>query len=384
MKSAIYTAHDTFDKSSLKVVVKGLYEDIHNGFGSYDYLLFALPPTVNIEKASQYITQYFHTEAFLVFHAIEHFNNEKIVKNSLSACCLQFQKNASLKPFCIPDITEKGSVEKVSHYLNNNRDKFHIVLAGLCDGEVGSFVEEISQKLNYTPIDNIVGGVSSGINKEGKLQAFQYIGKKLIEHGFILLSFSNIEACIDVALGFKAYGITYEITKAKGNKLYSVDDGKSFSYIAKKMLNALEGEFDIRNLWYSPLSILNAQNGYVETVRTVANIQNNYVEFFAPLKEGDFFKLSFATPKDLLKTDKEVATFLHKKMSEPELAFNFSCIARQYVLEDQHDKESAIYVEKFNTNLFGFFTFGEIGPDKMQKKLKFYNETSLVAVMREK
>jgi hypothetical protein len=72
-----------------------------------------------------------------------------------------------------------------------------------------------------------------------------------------------------------------------------------------------------------------------------------------------------------------------KTLQNPEIAFNFSCIARQYVLEDKQKEESQIYMDLFRTNLFGFFTFGEIGSDKLNKKLRFFNETSLVVIMKE-
>jgi hypothetical protein len=68
----------------------------------------------------------------------------------------------------------------------------------------------------------------------------------------------------------------------------------------------------------------------------------------------------------------------------PEFAINFSCIARQYVLEDKQNQESEIYTSVLNCPLFGFFTFGEIGPDKYYKKLNLYNETSLLLAVKER
>ena len=384
MKSMIYTSEYIFDENSAEISLSGLYHRMYEEFGTYDYLIFALHPDLDIEQIAKSIYKIFKTENFIVFHAIEHFNYEQIVENSLSVCCLRFEKKASVKHFYLKEISKQSEIDKAVDYFNTNTDKFHIVFAGLSDGNIGSVIEEISSRLTYEPINNIVGGVSSGIKKENRVQAFQYVDHQLIENGFVVLTFENIEAFIDIALGFHAYGITYKIAKAEGNKLYTVDDGKSFPYIAKKMLNAQDTNLDIQNLWYCPLNILDDENGYTLTLRTVADIKKHYVEFFAPLKKGDYFKLSFATSDDLILADKKVADELIKKMPHPEISFNFSCIARQYVLEDKQEKELEAYTEKFQTNLFGFFTFGEIGPDKMYKKLKFYNETSLAVVMREK
>jgi len=74
---------------------------------------------------------------------------------------------------------------------------------------------------------------------------------------------------------------------------------------------------------------------------------------------------------------------LRKRIDNPELAFDFSCMARQYAMEEMQTEEPKIYTKSLNTNLFGFFTYGEIGPDKKFKKLKLYNETSLLVAMRE-
>ena len=66
------------------------------------------------------------------------------------------------------------------------------------------------------------------------------------------------------------------------------------------------------------------------------------------------------------------------------ISFNsFSCIAREYILANKQKEEVKIYYKIFKAPLFGFFTYGEIGPDKMHKKLKLYNETSLILAIKE-
>ena len=378
MISTIYTI-DTVTNSSLH----SLEKSISAAFGRCDFLLFTIASGMDIETTAKKIKDIFKTDKFAIYHAIEHFNNTKIVENSLSVCCFQFQKSAELHTFYVEDINNDTNIQKTIEYFNSNNDKFHIIIAGLCDGAIANAIDKISENLDYSPIDNIVGGVSSGIKIENEFHTFQYIDNHVIKNGFIILSFEGVDAEIDISLGFQPYGITYEITKADTNKLYTVDDGKSFAYIAKKMLCNTGETIDIRNLWYCPLSILSSEDGYTSTLRTIENVTESHVEFFAPVKKGEHFKLSFATPQDLIQSDKNTAKRLIKKLQEPELSFNFSCIARQYVLEDMQHKEIETYVQEFKTNLFGFFTFGEIGPDTLYKKLKFYNETSLVVAMRE-
>ncbi|HFU75959.1 MAG TPA: hypothetical protein ENK66_06905 [Arcobacter sp.] len=358
--------------------------DVH--IPNYNYLLFSIHPRYQFHKIHDSIYYTFNTKNYAAFHAIDTFENDKI-QEGVTVCCFDFQKNGKINTFYIDDIFVQydglSSVAKTANYLNENTDNFHIVLAGLCNDTIGTFIEDVSNSLEYAPIDNIVGGVSSGVSNENGLDTFQFIDKKVIKNGLFILSFENFDATIDVSLGFKPYGITYEVKKAHGAKLYTVDDGKNFPYMMEKLFDGL-AEKDVHYLWYTPLGFIDSKDSYMTTLRTVKDITDEYVEFFAPINKGDHFKLTFATPQELIKKDKEIASHLAFKLDSIDIAFNFSCIARQYVLEDKQKDELTAYNEAFNSPLFGFFTFGEIGPDKMYQKLKFYNETSLAVVMQEK
>jgi hypothetical protein len=148
-----------------------------------------------------------------------------------------------------------------------------------------------SKHLNYFPINNIAGGVASGIEirpNEWILNLF--FEDKILNEGLIILSFENIKAEIGVSLGFKPYGITYKITRSNGNKIYEVDNGKNFAYMIKKLFENIENP-DVCYLWYTPIYILNSENSYISSTRTIKNITDKYVEFFANVKEEEFFKL---------------------------------------------------------------------------------------------
>jgi len=379
MKSKIYSASE----STLSLCVERIYENFSKDFLNADFLFFAIHPDFEIEFINETIQKTFHTANFLAFHAVDSFQNGVIVGKGIALCSIKFEKKGKIKSFYIEDIEAKESLEKSAEYLNENHDKFHIFIGGLCGGKISHFIEELSDKLTYKTLDNIVGGVSSGDLTFDELLTCQFIDGKIIKNGFAIVSFENVEYSTGVSFGFQPYGITYEVTKAEGTKLYTIDDGKSASYMATKMLENV-GVSDVCYLWYIPFAMLNKERGYVKSLRTISNITDEYVELFAPVEKGDFFKLSFATDEDLLQEDARIARKTIQKLPNPEIAFNFSCIARQYVLEENQDKELKNYIDIFGTHLFGFFTFGEIGFDKAYKNLTFYNETSLITIMREK
>jgi len=296
---------------------------------------------------------------------------------------IKFEKKGKINKFYIDEFNESNAL-KTAEYLNKNKNKnkFHIIFAAHKDVEVNTFLENVSKNLNYYPLNNIAGGVASGYEVEEELRTMLFTGDKIIKEGIVILSFENVKGEIGISLGHTPYGITYKITKSEGNKVYLIDDGKSFSYIVKKLLRGIENP-DNRYLWYVPIYVLTDKNSYISVIRTIKDIKENFVEFFANIKENHYFKLSFATFEELIAADEKMANKLLKRLNNPELSFNFSCIARQYVLEEHQKDEISIYTKIFDTHLFGFFTFGEIAPDIKYKKLMFYNNTSIPLIMKE-
>ncbi len=370
-------------KLSLIFALEELKNKIEKEFSSYDLLLFAVSPKYPYKDINFYINKVFPEKNYAAFHSIDSFCDDEIVEG-ISVAVFKFEKNGGFNLFSIEDIDDKKSLEKTVNYLNENKDKLHIIIGGLGENlGFGFFIEELSKKLNYSPVNNIIGGISSGYRQHEETLTYQFVEDKVIKNGFFILSFENVEFSIGIALGFKPYGITYKIEKADGYKIYTIDDGKNFSYVAQNFLKDIENP-DIRYLWYCPIYILDDNEGYVATLRTFANVNKDYVELYAPVKNGQHFKLSFATSNELLRENEKIAYEVKEKLFYPEFIFDFSCMARQYVLEEKQKKEIEIYTSILNAHLFGFFTYGEIGPDKQFKRLKLYNETSLLLAMKEK
>lgn len=370
--------------SSTKDTLSSCLDEINSQINTnYDFLLFAIHPKFGYENINNLINKIFDTKNYAAFHAVDTFKNYEIIEGVV-CLAIKFERKAKINTFYIEDIIkDKHSLQKSVDYFNTNSNNFHIVIAGFAHEKFSYFIEEVSSKINYYPVNNIIGGISSGIEKNDELLTYQFIDNKIIKNGFIILSFENIEAVMDISLGFIPYGITYRIQKADGNKLQTVDGGRNFKEIVQSLLEGIE-KADIRYLWYLPLNILDEEDGYVSTLRTIKKIEDNYVTFFSPVKKGQKFKLSFATADELLNEDIKCAKNIKASLENIDIAFNFSCIARQYVLEDKQEEEIKKYNSILDSKIFGFFTFGEIGPDKHFKKLKLYNETSLVVGMREK
>lgn len=382
MKSKIYVSH----QNSVELCMEELYKSMKNDFKhSCNFYFFAIHPSFPIDEITPSIDKFFNTDNYVAFHAINAFKNNEIHQNSIVMCCIKFQNSGNVKVFYVEDIennVNENVLNVCSKYLNNNSHSFHILLAGLANGRFGTFLDNLSKMVENDVVSNFVGGISSGFDVNGETLTYQFTGGKVIKNGLVIVTFENVKGTIEVSLGFQPYGVTYEAEETDGYDLYSVANSRKFIEVINRILRGIENP-EVKLLWYAPLYMIDDQSGSVVTLRTIKEIRDDHVVLFGPIKNGDKFKLSFAIPEDLIEEDKEAAIRLKKRVSTPDLAFNFSCIARQYIMEDKDIEEPIVYSDILGTNLFGFFTFGEIGPDKKFKKIKLYNETSLLVAMRE-
>jgi len=369
-----YSTNDSF-LLSLEELKKKINED----FGDYDFMFFGIHPKYDIANINRDIRKVFDTNNYVGFHAINSISDTEIVEGVVVGV-FKFEKRGRVNIFKCKDL-DKESLCKAKDYLNERQDSTHFVIASLSNEHFSFFLENLSFKLDYHPIDNIIGGISSGTTIDGEVRTYQFVDGEILKNGFVIVSFENVKSKIDISLGFQPYGITYEITKCYKNKIYTVDYDKSFAEILRRILDGIDKPKE-EYLWHLPINIMD-DDGYVATLRTVEKLEKDYVKVYGPVKKHQKFKLSFATKDDLIKEDEKISLRLSKAFEDAEATFNFSCVARQYILSDRQGDEPKTYVKNFDTHLFGFFTFGEIGPDRKYKKLKLYNETSLICVMKE-
>ena len=340
-----------------------------------DFALFAIHP--KYDGVVEAINERFSC-AWAGFTALDAFAMQEIVQGVVM-CAFSFCRDAKahLKLF-----HEHFTLEEVADYFNGNKEQFHIVVATYNGHHTGEFLENLNAYLHYKPINNIIGGIASGDTYNGEFRSFVYTKEGVTKNGGFVLSLENVAFSVAIALGFKPYGVEYVVTKAQENRVYRVDGNRKFSSIAWSLLDGIEKK-DIHYLWATPLNILDKQDGQLSTLRTIANIEEEYVELFGPIEEGDRFKLSFADSQELLDADIQGAKEVAKQIDNPDIFFNFSCVARQYLLQERQNEEIVVYTNILKAPLFGFFTFGEIGPDTKNTRLNLYNETSVICGVKE-
>lgn len=354
---------------------------------THDFILIAVAPQYPIEHVSRCVQHHFATDRFLAFHAVDTFSGMKTV-SGIAMCVIAFEREGSIKTLVIEDMIDHQdrAVNQTIAYLEANRDATHCFFASHLGGEFSTFIDILEETtVDKTLFSRFIGGACSGtydpLTKE--TLTYQATADRVIKHGFVLVSFCGCDCAMGVSLGYNPVGVAYTITGVVNKKIVAIDHNRSFIHTIDLLTRNIP-DFEIRHLWYSPLMLLDDQNGYVSVVRAFKAIHHDAVEFFTPLKVGTRFKLSYAEPVNLLQADEDNARSIASQLPSCELALNFSCIARQYTLEDHQKEEAEIYSKLLNAPLFGFFTFGEVGPGKHGIGLKVYNQTSLLVGMRER
>jgi len=228
--------------------------------------------------------------------------------------------------------------------------------------------------------DNICGGIISAPVENGVPQkGYVFVDGKGLEGGFFIVSLANVRFTTGVARGVFKRGPIYTITSAEMFEIYELDDAPAYK-IAEKLLQGLENPTP-KYLWYTPIAVIDSKEEEIITIRTVKDFRNNKLELWAPIEEGEKIKIAFVTPEEIIKDVFITAKKLKKEFKEAEAILNFSCVARQWTLENLAQEESKIYAQVINAPLFGFFTHGEIASSK--EKLKLHNQTSVVTLLKE-
>lgn len=385
MKAAVYSSDNPVLRLALEEIKRKLEES--KILKDFDFMMIALNYRYPYENLYKNLKKIFNIspERYFAFHATESFANIQSTEG-ISIAFIKFENKGKVRVFTGEGITEykkNNLLSKLMEFLEENKNNLNVFISGWHDVELGYFIEDLGKELeNRGFYPNLVGGVSSGKIFDGELRTFQFHNKKIIKDGFGIITFENVDFAVGISLGFKPLSPVYKATKVKGYNIYEVDYGKNFKEIVAKFLKGLEPK--VEYLWYCPIILLDDKEGYVSVQRTYKSVNDDSVEFFAPIPENCKFMLSFGSPETLLESTRAEIERMKKVVDTADLVFNFSCIARQYVLEDKKEEENLLYTYNFDAPLFGFATYGEIGPDKHMKKVKLYNETSLGIAIKER
>jgi len=187
--------------------------------------------------------------------------------------------------------------------------------------------------------------------------------------------------------GWDVFGPERTITKSKDNVLVEIDNENALD-MYKKYLGKYAEELPASALLF-PLSVKTDKNDFY-IVRTILSIDENKktMTFAGNMPEGSTVRFMKSNFDRLINAAAEAASeavsSLGKKVPV-DLALMVSCVGRKLVLSDRIDEELEAALDNITpgATVAGFFSYGEIAPQKDNKISHLHNQTMTVTTFAE-
>jgi hypothetical protein len=378
MKSYIITTENfTLDTAFHELFT--LFAERHGDL-RYDFVLIALPPQMATTGLEQAVETVADPNRVCVFHAVEAPCFEPDVSR-IVALFIVFERQGYVDCHFEESFDRHGqAVERTLRYLNRHADAFHLMFVTAYHHNVSRFIDTLSKR-STSPI-KIVGGVCAPHVSDQYQPQELYHGGRTTEQGFLIVSLHRVQSHVETAMGFKPMGVRYVVSKVEDDRILEVDDGLPFPRIVAELADGIE-PMQTEYLRYTPVILLDNEGARTINLRTFRRIREEDVAFYGPIETGQKIKLSYGESHHLLQASEKAARRMAIRMPACDLVFNFSCVFRQYVLEEKAPKECETYQNALGAPVFSMFSHGEIGTDSIDGRLRFYNETSILAGLAE-
>ncbi|MBP7168605.1 MAG: FIST C-terminal domain-containing protein [Bacteroidia bacterium] len=214
-----------------------------------------------------------------------------------------------------------------------------------------------------------------GLNEqptEGKIIAVGFYGNNLtVSHGSMG--------------GWDPFGPERLVTKSSANVLFELDGQPALS-VYKKYLGEYSDELPGSALLF-PLSVkLNDSDESV--VRTILSINEDdqSLTFAGNIPVGSYARLMKANFDRLIEGASNAAMNSLQKLEKPDLAILISCVGRKLVLNQRIEEEVEVIRDILGktTAITGFYSYGEISPNKGYMNCELHNQTMTITTMSEK
>ncbi len=233
--------------------------------------------------------------------------------------------------------------------------------------------------------------ISGGIAGDGDRFQKTYVGldEDYKEGNVVLMGLygNHIHVGIGNQAGWDVFGPEKKITKSEGNFLHEID-GENALEIYKAYLGKYAKELPASALLF-PISIKTKDHDFY-IVRTILSIdnENKIMKFAGNVPEGSSIRFMKSNFDRLVFAASEAGVEACESMGNntiPELAIIVSCVGRKLVLANRIEEEVEAAVECFpnTTNVIGFFSYGEISPQKEDHISYLHNQTITITTFSE-
>ncbi len=353
----------------------------------FDFALVAFPPDYDPGSVAEGLTEILSGKNFVAFSSILTLYEGNLCSDRFIALLIKFENEGDVEILCIEDLTEKEPIVEIFDFLSDKGESFNFVLAGYNNGYTSNFIENLGRTARKKRISiSLIGGIPGDDIGRESYRTYQIVNGKVIENGLVVVSFKGVEYSLSVSFGFKAIGPEYKVVESVGNIVKRIDEESAY-YLFERIVSQLPVN-DLSSLIYTPIILTSEKDGLVDIARTprkfIFTPGYKGVEFFGPIREGSHFKFSFGNGHFLLEELRENIASLNRDFPDTELFLAVECLGRTKILQEDIDKEKELYNSMIKAPIFGFYSLGEVAPNKFFNTVKFYNEVNLLIALREK
>ncbi|MFH2059673.1 MAG: FIST N-terminal domain-containing protein [Pseudomonadota bacterium] len=311
----------------------------------------------------------------------------EVFDDSLSIAVTRFDKT-SLKfvtaPISIGDESFEAGKKLANELYKENLKAIFILSEGININGT-----ELVRGVNSIIPDKTV--ISGGLAGDGTdfMETWILKDNKPVTNHVSMVGFygDKIEISTGSVGGWKAFGPERKITKSHANILYELDHQPALN-LYKKYLGEKADELPVSALRF-PLSLKSEfmdRSGIVRTVLSVDEKKQS-MTFAGDMPENSITQLMHASFDNLIEgaaQAAEQAKIKNEDMNSPVLSIAISCVGRRLVLGGQVEDEIEVVLDSLEipVNQIGFYSYGEIAPNKTGK-CDLHNQTMTLTIIKE-
>ena len=313
----------------------------------------------------------------------------RVTSNSISVVLLRFESSSYAKIHHttlsdMPSSYETG--QSLANRIEQNGLKGVYVLAPGVEINGSALLKGISTHLPQ----NI--GISGGLaGDDGAFEQTYVLHPNGIDsRSVVAVAFYGQSLSFDYSArgGWRSFGPARRVASAKENLLLELDDKPALD-IYKSYLGEYAEDLPASGLLF-PFEVLNENGEPTGIIRTILGIdeQTKALVLAGEVNENQYLRLMNASTENLISGALEAIAPIASKNRDEDLhclALVTSCVGRKLVMGDRVEEEIeelALQLSS-NTNIAGFYSYGEISPSCNEAPCELHNQTLTLMLMRE-
>ncbi len=234
--------------------------------------------------------------------------------------------------------------------------------------------EEFLNGIDSVNNEVIVAGGHAGDGFEF-VKTFVFTKEHILEQGVVAVTLNSrhLHVHTDYSFNWHPIGNELAITKAEGNRVYTIDGKSAVDTYAHYLGEAIAKGLPSIGIEF-PL-IVN-RNGLNIARATMSKEDDGSLIVAGNLYTGEKVRIGFGDSKDIIKASQKIVESTSQKPSEA--IFVYSCTARKHFMGDEI--ESEILPLQYIAPVSGFFTYGEFFTST---KKELFNETMTLVSLSE-